>query len=374
MYFIHSPQIPIFTPMKQVGAIVGILLIGSSLFGQIGVYDKDFKRPPSIGLDKLDSVKQVTIAETWAGGMSRDPIKKPGFLDIVVVLDQQQRLVSYENYDETASSLTASYQFFYSEDGEVRIEQVHSSTPKSHQWILRDSLIQEIKLLKGSKKKQKAHWVYTYCDDTLITSLVKYDKNGVVKYQVDNEYSKANLLTRKTIAERGKSTRWLEATYDDEGNLVGYRNEDERKSQSGNQVAIVRDSSDQVTMVSYQSRSGTNNRWEYEYNEEKKPEKSRLLNAEGKEIKRVEYRYDENGNELRRTITAKDKVRHRFDRTYDEQENLKSVHYYRRFMGDLDLTYYFLFTYDEAGRLIRKDYWSKDYSQRKRWDYAYELY
>ncbi|MCZ4410537.1 hypothetical protein O3Q51_17095 [Cryomorphaceae bacterium 1068] len=360
--------------MKQFGLFASLLLLGSTLFGQAGVYDRDFKRPPSIDLDHLDSVKEVRISETWAGAMSREPIKKPGFLDIVAVLDTAQRLVSFDQYNPTASEVTDSYQFLYATDGKVRIEQVYSSTPKSHQWILRDSLLQEVKLLKGTKKKLKAHWIYTYRDDTLITSIVKYDKNGYVKYQYDYEYSEENQLTRKTIAERGKPTRWLEATYDDEGNLVGYRNDDDRKSQSGSQVAIVRDSSDQVSFVSYQSRRGENLRWEYEYNEAELLVKATLINAEGKEERCIEYLYDTEGNEVRKTIIEKKKEKQRRDLEYDEKGNVTAVRYYRRFMGNLDLTFYYFYTYDEAGRLIKKDYWNKDYGQRKRWDYEYVLY
>ncbi|MGB6037576.1 MAG: hypothetical protein WBG42_14980, partial [Cryomorphaceae bacterium] len=275
--------------MKQFGVFAGFLLMGSTLFGQIGVNDNDFKRPPSISLEHLDSVKEVRISEAWAGGISRNPIKKPGYLDIVIELDRQQRLISYDKYNEDASRVTDSYEFIYSGKEDFQIEQVYSATPKSHRWVFRDSLLQEAELLKGLKKKLKAHWIYTYRDDTLITSLVKYDKNGNVVYQYDFAYSEQNQLTRQRITERGKPTGWLEATYDDEGNLVGYRNGDERKSISGSQVAIARDSSDQVTSVSYQNRVGRRDLWVYEYNEAEKPVKAILRNANGEEKQRIEY-------------------------------------------------------------------------------------
>jgi hypothetical protein len=77
---------------------------------------------------------------------------------------------------------------------------------------------------------------------------------------------------------------------------------------------------------------------------------------------------------VRKTTIEKGKEMQRRDMAYDDRGKLISVYFYRRFMGKLDLAYYLFLKYDDAGRLIRKDYWNKDYGQRKRWDYEYVLY
>ena len=351
-------------------------------FGQTSLYDKHYKAPPSLSLPELDSVRAVRIYETSAGAMNRDPIDKPGYLQTQVTFGEEQNILTYEVYNTLGNDITDAYKFLHGENNVIRIKQHYSSSPKYYEWTMRDTLISEIKLLKGAKQKLKFRWEYTYRDDTVLTSIVKYDKKDNVRYRMDFEYDEENKLTRKTVKERGKPARWLIATYDEQGNLIGYRNDDDRQSRYGSQVSIDRDSSDQITAINMKSRSGTNDRWVYEYNEDGKILKATLLNADaalsqskwGEEKRRMEFTYDAQGNEVRWTLSEGETVKQRRDREYDDAGNMISEHFYRRFLGNLDLKYYVLFQYDEGNRLTRKDFYSKDYNQRKRWDYEYKLF
>jgi YD repeat-containing protein len=361
--------------MKQIALLLTYFLFGCFAYSQEGLNDKDFKKPPNLGLSNLDSVKVVRIFEaSTTGSMKRSPIDYQGFLDKRIQLNEKQEILTFDYYNETASRKSASYQFFYAGDGVIMIEQLYSSNSKSYQWQVKDDRIQEIKMFKGAKKKLKAHWQYTYVDDSLLTSLVKYDKNRFVDYQIEYEYSDQNKLTRKTVAESGKATRWLVATYDAEGNLTGYRNDDDRQSRYGSDVEIERDSSDRVIAKRVMSRSGTDIRWTYTYTESGEISVSTMFDEQGNEEMRIDYTYDEAGYAQQRTVTEKGKVRQRDDYEYDDRGNLISEHIYRRMLGELDLKYYNLNKYDEANRLIRSDYWSKDYNLRLRFDFEYLLF
>jgi hypothetical protein len=360
--------------MKQLAFLIGFFLYATLVQGQLKVYDNHFKEPPSLSLPKLDSVRVVRIYETSAGVMNREPIDKPGYLQTQVSFDEGQHIRTYESYNTFGDEVTDLYTFSYGKNNTVKIEHNSTLNPKQYEWTMRDTLISEIKMVKGAKRKLKFRWEYTYQDDTLLTSVVKYDKRDNVKYRMDFEYSDDGRLTRKTIKERGKPARWLMASYDEEGNLMGYRNDDDRQSRYGSQVSIDRDSSDQITAVSVKSRSGTNERWVYEHDEDGKVLKATLFNGAGIEKRQTEYEYDTQGNEVKWTLSEGTTVKQRRDRVYDEEGNLISEHYYRRFMGNLDLRYYLLLTYDGGNRMIRKDYWNKDTSQHMRWDYEYDLF
>ncbi len=372
MHSYHKPII--FIPMKCYALAALLVVIVFSVFGQGAIRDYDFRKPPALNLENLDSVKTVKIYKAEKSGMGREPLDWNGYLENEITLNEAQQMISWKNYNDVASKVIEEYRFTYANEHDIYVEQVAGPTSKRHSWYLRDTLIHEIKLTKGQKGKQIAEWKYTYINDTLLSSLVKLDKMKEVEYQILHEYSEELKRTGTTVIVRGQPTSRLEANYDAEGKLTGYRTEDLKRNTESQRIEIERDSSAQVSAVDYLNKKGDSERWQNEYNEQGRKLRATRLNAEGEGLERMDFSYDARDNLTQRALYVNEVLKERCEWTYDAHDNIISEHIYRRILGNLGLVQYLIFTYDEGNRTIRKDYWSKQYNFRVRLDYEYSFF
>ncbi len=360
--------------MKSFIFLLFLTSIAVNGLGQKPLHDKEFKEPPPLGLENLDSVEFIKIFKASQGGMSRDPLNWEGFLEIEITLNDAQQMVAWKRFNDDGSKVVKGYRFTYTGEENVLVEEVEGRSYKKHTWLLRDTLIQEIKLLKGKKQKHVAVWKYTYMQDTLISKIVKFDKNMEVVYQIEYDYSDSYELIGQTVIEKGQPRGSSEATYDSDGKLTGYTWIDLKKDTEDQHVEIERDSSSQVSTVNYLNQKGSKESWHNTYNEKGLVQSSTKRNAEGQNLARIDYSYDGNDKLIQRSHSTNDVLKVRYEWKYDERGNILSKHSYKKVLGNLGLIEYLIFTYDDANRLIRKDYWNKMYGTRTRLDYRYMFF
>jgi hypothetical protein len=353
--------------MKEWILIIGLSTFLFDAYGQNTINDQSFRAAPTVDLDFPDSLRQINVYAAQRGTFDQNLIPTRGKLEKIIRIGDDQRIATIEFYYGKANRVSESFNYTYSGGKDIYIEQDISTGNNRYWWHLKDSLIQEIKLLKGPKRFTVARWEYQYINDTLLASIAKFDANEVEKYRIDYEYAEDYNLVGKTIFIDGRIARILETFYDEEGNLSGYRDKNMSRPDRLEEVLIERDSLNHVTQTSQITAKGKEKIWQYENNSAGQMTKAVLMDKDA----RIEISYDDKGRKIRRQFFKNEKEKSRTDWDYDNQGNLVSIYQYKKSLGTLVPKTYLLQTFDENNLLIRKDYWNKAYNLGKRLDYEY---
>lgn len=349
--------------------------------------DKDYKVPSSLSVGMMDTVRifypeGVKMVETFGGGKRHGKHKKLDRGEAYLgrtKFDEEQRLTSHQQFlrgsysvenDRFVGFHTETYEHRYPSEEELVIDYANTKELTKYTWFYTDSLLQECRYFQGEYPFLRAFWKWEYTEDSLISSITKFDEDTIPQYLSKYAYTDFGKVSQIQTTTVEKKMNFTIFEYNEDQKLTGRTFFKKLKKVPRDLYSIengvfVRKSSRAVEEEKIRAV-----RWTYKYDEQGRLSEKSHFDKWGELDVRIVLSYTSAGRvESKSYLDGFDREKVVYY-NYSDGGELTSIDYLG--VSDSHPDQLYSFEYDERGNAIRC-YFS-DRGWRIRLDFEYEYF